>query len=237
MTTATEAAPAPADTSTPITVHVLAVLDVSGSMSRYAEDVRGGFNSYIERLRRDQADTVGNVHYKVSLTVFNDKYTPLCTAVDLPHVPVLNEDNYQPVGATALLDAIGRTIHAFEDRATLNPHDRVLLFIHTDGQENASTDFTLGGVNGMIDARVLGGLGAWQVVSAGAGPDAWRQNSTYSNSTQTVDTTHQGTRRVYDGLGGATIGYGRARGQSYSVGDTLRSAPGVADDTDSGGKK
>lgn len=190
------------------TTYVLMISDMSGSMTYLAEDVRGGFNTYITGLREDT-----DADYRVSVTLFDHRYMPLCVAAALDQVPELTEDNYQPAGSTALLDAVGRTIGSFDLSVTLAGDDRVLVVIQTDGKENASTEWTYDGVKKLIETREA--TGKWSVTYLGAGRDSWDQAAAMGvNRSQYVNTanTAEGTAASYFGLSTATRNY--AAGQS-----------------------
>jgi Mg-chelatase subunit ChlD len=187
------------------TTHVLLVTDQSGSMDAVADDVRGGFNAYLQSLVDDL-----EVTYRVTAALFADGYTP--TAVNLPpqDVPRLDKRNYRPGGMTALLDAIGKTITDFERAATLAPGDRVLLVVQTDGRENRSREYTVEGIRKMIADRETGG--AWGTVFLGAGPDTWRQGRDMGfGSSVSYAHTGEDTRDTYDGLTKISGSFSRGR--------------------------
>jgi len=205
-----------------LTTHVLIVTDMSGSMSKLAADVRGGFNSYIDDLRND---TDGD--YRVTATLFDHRYMPLCTNATLVQVPALDEHNYVPAGSTALLDAVGRTVGTFEQATTLADDDRVLLVIQTDGYENSSIEWNFAGVSKLINTREA--TGKWSVTYLGAGKDSWDQASLMGiNRSQYVNTADSsiGTANTYSGLATATRAYSKgASGQS--VAETVRGVAGI----------
>jgi hypothetical protein len=189
------------------TTHVLMVVDMSGSMSPLAEDVRGGFNTYIETLKE------GKGRYRVTATVFDTEFEPLCVASKLKHVPPLTTGNYMPRGMTALCDAIGKTITDFERLTTLGDDDRVLLVVQTDGEENASREFNATQVKALITERETGGK--WVAVFLGANLDSISQAGSMGFTRQnTVDTSLGGrldnatsTRSIYVGAATATMDY------------------------------
>lgn len=72
----------------------------------------------------------------------------------LGDVPQLTAATYSPRGATALLDAIGRTILETDRRLeAMGEADRpatVILAIFTDGKENASQEYTVKQISDLI---------------------------------------------------------------------------------------
>lgn len=205
-----------------MTIHVLIVTDMSGSMSKLAEDVRGGFNSYIADLRKDTDAT-----YRVTVCLFDHRYMSLCVNAPLDQVPALDDRNYVPTGSTALLDAVGRTVGLFEQATTLEDDDRVLLVIQTDGAENASIEWRFPAINTLLTTREA--TGKWSVVYLGTGKDSWSQAGAMGiNRSHYVNTgdTSAGTAATYSGLATATRSYSKgATGEAAA--ETLRGVAGI----------
>jgi hypothetical protein len=185
----------------PIT-HVLNVIDMSGSMQGLAEDVRGGFNTYIADLGKDGG------RYRITATVFDTVFIPLCVAAKLKDVPTLTAANYLPRGMTALLDAVGKTVTDFEAKTTLAEGERVLCVVQTDGAENSSTEFSSGQIAEMIRDREA--TGKWTFIYLGAGQDAWGQGGALGfQHTVNTDNSAAGTRSTYSGIAVASGSYSR----------------------------
>lgn len=198
------------------TVHVLIVVDDSGSMGGVVDDTRGGFNSYIRGLLDDTEH-----RYRITAVRFSTPhaYQVYCTAAPPLQVPTLDASNYTARGSsTALSDAIGRIIGEFETAVPeLDDGDRVLLVVQTDGLENSSREFTTEAVRQLITQREAGGR--WSCLYLGAGPDAWGQSGQYGfTPAMTVNTSRAETTGSYTGLRNATLQYARgASGQSVSA--------------------
>lgn len=130
---------------------VTVILDPSGSMEAIASDAIGGFNQFVT----DQQGLTGDC--RLTLVQFDDQYEAIYTAIPVSKVPRLTAGTFQPRGSTALLDAIGRTIDATGKRlaalAETDRPNRVMLVIITDGQENASVDYTRAQVFSMITSQ------------------------------------------------------------------------------------
>jgi len=184
--------------------HVLMVVDKSGSMFHLAGDVRGGFNAYVDGLRKDDKH-----EYRLTVALFDTTYRLLCVDAELDKVPDLDHNNYATGGNTALYDAVCRTVIDFENAHTktgLAKNDRVLVVIQTDGLENSSVEYTASTTKMMLDARQE--LQRWSVIYLGAGMDTWLQargmgirHGSYVNTRA----TGQGTHNTYDALRGSTI--------------------------------
>lgn len=210
--------------STKATTHVLMIVDMSGSMSPVADDVRGGFNSYIAGLTK--TDTV---RYRITATVFDTQFICLCVDAKRREVPELTEANYEPRGMTALLDAVGKTIAEFDARVPqLGDSDRVLVVVQTDGYENNSQEFTWDMISELIKEREA--TGKWSFIYLGAGMDTWAQASKMGFSRDGYITTSKssvGTQATYSGLVNATRSFsaGASKAETLTV---VADTPGVA---------
>jgi len=205
------------------TTHVLMIVDMSGSMGDLAADVRVGFNTYVT----DLADQPGT--YRLTATLFDQRYMPLCADAELSAVPKLTPANYSPAGMTALLDAVGRTVGDFETRVQLGGTDRVLVVIQTDGHENASTEWTWEAIQRLIKDREA--TGRWSFVYLGAGADTWSQASRMGvdrNSYVNTSATSRGTRSTYDGLTRGTVSFAAGASGAEASG-IVAATPGAVD--------
>ena len=81
------------------------ILDRSGSMSGLETDTIGGFNSMIEKQKREAGEAL------VSTVLFDNDSTVIHDRLPLGEVPPLTEKEYFTCGCTALLDAVGGAIH------------------------------------------------------------------------------------------------------------------------------
>lgn len=181
------------------TTHVLMAVDESGSMSSLATDVRGSFNTYVDSLRSDE------FKYRLTVAKFDHEYRPFATAAKPKDVPRLDTETYRPRGNTALLDAIGRIVADFEKDTVLGEGDKVMLVVQTDGEENASREYSLDAVRKLIEDRQA--TGRWSCMFIGAGIDAWQQAAGMGfsrGSTVSVAHSSAGTKSSYAGLTGAT---------------------------------
>ena len=144
------------------------VLDRSGSMQSVKQATIDAFNTFL----RSQRSGIG--FGRMTLVQFDDQYEVNYQGLPLIEAEELNATTYQPRASTALLDAMGRTILATRARLTALPeHDRpgtVLFVTLTDGQENASREFTVPRINQMI--REYREEHGWQFVFLAATQDA-----------------------------------------------------------------
>ena len=70
-------------------------------MSGLEADTIGGFNSLIEKQKKEEGDA------RVSVVLFDDKTEVIYDRVDLKKVEPMNDSQYYVRGCTALLDAVG----------------------------------------------------------------------------------------------------------------------------------
>lgn len=153
----------------PLTTAIAVVLDETGSMEVCRGAAIAGFNQWLaeQQLVLDEACTL-------TLVKFSERPgLALCRlvheAAPLAAVPPLNRETYRPHGGTPLLDAVGRTI-MWMDRQQPQP-DRTLVVILTDGEENASHEFTAPQIRDLIRSREA--TGTWTFVYLAASQDAW----------------------------------------------------------------
>jgi hypothetical protein len=84
-------------------VHIVAIIDRSGSMNSIHDASISGFNEFISAQKAVDGPA------KLSLVLFDDKYEVVYDDVDLKDVPELTKEVYTLGGMTAMNDAIGRT--------------------------------------------------------------------------------------------------------------------------------
>jgi hypothetical protein len=118
-------------------VEIITILDRSGSMAGLRNDVIGGYNGFMA----EQKTVDGRA--RATLVQFCSAVETLYQGVDIQHVGVLTLENYVPLGSTALYDAIGMALNEQRQRIAKQAWaDKVLVNIITDGEDNASREFT-----------------------------------------------------------------------------------------------
>ena len=151
--------------------HIYLLLDRSGSMSRIADDVIGGFNDFLTRQQAEGPDA------RITLVQFDsqDAHCVLLNGTPIAEAKPLSRNTYQPRGGTPLLDATARLIHLGTQAETLRrnadlPTEQVVFVSITDGEENESREFTLEQVRDVITEREAAG---WTFVFLSAALDAY----------------------------------------------------------------
>ena len=124
------------------------ILDRSGSMAGLESDTIGGFNAMLEKQRKEPGKCF------VTTVLFDNESTTLHDRISLDQVPPMTDGDYAVGGCTALLDALGETIHHIANihkyaRADDVPEHTVFV-ITTDGIENASRRYGSDKVKEMI---------------------------------------------------------------------------------------
>ena len=137
-------------------------------MSGLEKDTIGGYNSLMEKQRKLDGECV------ITTVLFDNRYELLHDRIDLRAVAPITEKEYFVGGATALLDAIGRTIHKIaavqEHTAEEYRAEKVMFVIITDGEENASREYSAAQVKELIKRQKE--RYGWEFVFLGANIDA-----------------------------------------------------------------
>jgi len=140
--------------------HITLVIDRSGSMQAVCDDAIGGFNAFVEQQR------VLSGQATLTLIQFDDRYEEVYRGCPMELAPQLDRDSYIPRGATALYDALGRSLAETVEyvRAMPEPErpSRVVVAILTDGHENASREYTYARVHEVLKRTIA--LPDWKVV-------------------------------------------------------------------------
>ena len=144
------------------------ILDRSGSMAGLEKDTIGGFNSLIEKQRKEPGTAV------VSTVLFDNESEVIHDRLPLENIPPMTDKEYYVRGCTALLDAVGGAIHHIGNvhkyARREDVPDKTLFIITTDGMENASRHYTYDKIHAMIK-RQQEKFG-WEFIFLGANIDA-----------------------------------------------------------------
>ncbi|MDF2947489.1 MAG: hypothetical protein K0S51_2168 [Bacillales bacterium] len=149
---------------------IVFLLDRSGSMSGLESDTIGGFNGFVEKQSKLEGET------KVTAILFDDEYEVLWNGIEASKVR-LTEEEYFVRGCTALLDAVGKSIIDVGNRLAKTNEDekpgKVIFVITTDGEENASKEFTFEKVKQLISHQQE--KYGWEFIFLGANIDAEKE--------------------------------------------------------------
>lgn len=144
--------------------HKLVIVDRSGSMFSCAHEMRAALDSYFDESAKVEGKTL------VDYVQFDNVYEHV-----LRDTPVTEaRATLNPRGATALLDAVGKSVTELGARfAALPEHarpDAVEVVVVTDGYENASKEWTASAVKELVERQR--DEWNWDFVFLGANLDA-----------------------------------------------------------------
>lgn len=147
---------------------IVFILDRSGSMRGLETDTIGGFNSMIEKQRKEEGEAY------ISTVLFDDACEVLYDRVPVGKVEPMNDNQYYVRGCTALLDAIGGAVHHIANvhkyaREEARP-EKTLFIITTDGMENSSHIYTYDKVKKLVEKQKK--KYGWEFLFLGANIDA-----------------------------------------------------------------
>ena len=154
------------------------ILDRSGSMAGLEADTIGGFNSMIEKQKKEEGEAL------VSTVLFASESTVIHDRVDLRKIEPMTDRQYCVGGCTALIDALGGAIHHIgnvhkyareEDRP-----EHPIFVITTDGMENASRVYSSERVKQMVERQKE--KYGWEFLFLGANIDAVETAARYGIS-------------------------------------------------------
>lgn len=194
-------------------IHVCFVIDESGSMFNSIDDVKGG---YAQTIAEQKKETDGQC--AVSMYTFSNGVTKHYIGKDVNEVsPTLD---YNPGGMTAMNDGIGTAIDEIgkwlagmpeEERPSQN-----MIVIMTDGQENASTEYSLKAVQEKIKEQTekynwtfvyLGTdiTTTKDVDALGIKTRAFATRADYADNYNMINTAVTSFRKATKGMGFATM--------------------------------
>ena len=187
------------------------ILDRSGSMSGRESDVIGGVNTFIEEQKKlpDPA-CIAFVRFDSEAI---ERFRPM---QDLAKVEPLAKGDFQPRGGTPLLDAVGRTVTQLDEDWKTEKPDRCIVVVVTDGQENASKEFTKANIQALIKARQDSSL--WAFIYLGANVDAFAEGGSMGFAATNIagyESTAKGTKSLY-ATASASVGHMRMSGSNVA---------------------
>ena len=185
------------------------ILDKSGSMGGLENDTIGGYNSVLEKQKGLEGEC------RITTALFDNNYELLHDRIDIRAVSPITKNEYCVGGSTALIDAIGRTINKIvgvqKNTAEDYRAEKVMFVIITDGEENASREFTSEKVKALIERQKE--KYRWEFVFLGANIDAVETARHFGISADRAQNYHadaEGSRVVYESLARATAAFREA---------------------------
>ena len=178
------------------------ILDRSGSMAGMVKDTIGGFNSLIEKQKNEDGEAY------VSTILFDNYREVIHDRVDIQKIEPMTQEQYYVRGSTALLDAVGHSIHHIanvykyareEDRP-----EKSLFIITTDGMENASRRYSYEKVKEMTKRQKE--KYGWEFIFLGANIDAAKEAARFGIDESCAANYHadsKGTAVIYEAMNDA----------------------------------
>lgn len=147
----------------------LIILDESGSMNCIKRQALNGLNETLQTIRIAQ-EKYPELEQLVSILPFESSNIRLLRdKVAIKEVEDLKKDEYNPGGCTPLFDAIGFGLNSIKKNVAEN--DTALVTIITDGEENASREYSGKAIAAIIDEFKEKG---WMFTYIGANQDAMK---------------------------------------------------------------
>ncbi len=178
---------------------IVFILDRSGSMAGLEDDTIGGFNAMIQKQKAEDGEAF------VSTILFDNHTEVIHDRVDIREVEPMTRKDYSVRGCTALLDAVGKSIHHIgnvhkysreEDRP-----EKTVFVITTDGMENASREYSYARVRKMIEHEKE--KYGWEFLFLGANIDAAKEAARFGISEDCAANYHadcKGTAVIYEAM-------------------------------------
>jgi hypothetical protein len=146
------------------------VLDESGSMGSFKDEVIKAYNSYLSEVKKNALGEVITSLIKFDTRAINRVYL----GRDIKEAPKLTEKTYMPGLGTPLIDALYDSILATEEVVEDfgKKKIKVVVVCQTDGYENSSTRYSNRELADLIHKKQKKD---WQFVFLGADMDAFAQ--------------------------------------------------------------
>ena len=173
--------------------HIVAIIDRSGSMEIIKDDMNGGIKEWFESFK-DSEDTV------LTSVLFDTEYLVTNTRQNVQDVDV-SSLMIEPRGSTALNDAMLKGL------ATIQADEDALVFVVTDGFENASHEATKEMVKSRVEDLTAQGV---EFVYLSANVDAISDSASYgiaAANTVAYAANTSGTKVVSSNLRSSTEAY------------------------------
>ncbi len=132
-------------------VHNLIILDESGSMDSIKNVIIQGFNELVQTIQGIEKQFPEQEHF-ISFVSFNGLGQKLLHFVDpAGKLKQINNKTYKPEASTPLFDAMGFGINKLRQFLQEQTDYNVLVTILTDGEENASKEFSGNDIKKLVE--------------------------------------------------------------------------------------
>ncbi|MDR1591799.1 MAG: VWA domain-containing protein [Prevotellaceae bacterium] len=132
-------------------VHNLIILDESGSMESIKTTIIQGFNELVQTIQGIEKQFPEQEHF-ISFVSFNGLGQKLLHFIDpASKLKQINDKTYNPDASTPLFDAMGFSINKLKQSLQGQTDYNVLVTILTDGEENASKEFSGNDIKKLVE--------------------------------------------------------------------------------------
>lgn len=132
-------------------VHNLIILDESGSMSSIKNTIIQGFNELVQTIQGIEKQFPEQEHF-ISFVSFNGLGQKLLHFIDpASKLKQIDDTSYNPDASTPLFDAMGFSINKLKQSLQGQTDYNVLVTILTDGEENASKEFSGSDIKKLVE--------------------------------------------------------------------------------------
>lgn len=176
-------------------VHNLIVLDESGSMDSIKSLIISGFNELVQSVKGIEGQFPEQEHL-ISMVSFNDLNNNILHFVDpINKLDAINDSTYNPASMTPLYDAMGFSISKLKQYLEGKTNYSVLVTILTDGEENASKEYTGSAIKNLVEELKQQN---WTFTYIGADHDVEGMASKMNiNNTMSFDKNDQDIKRMF----------------------------------------
>lgn len=177
-------------------VHNLIILDESGSMESIKGTIIQGFNEIVQTVKGIELEFPDQEHF-ISLITFNGIRQKVLHFIEpASKLDKIDDANYHPDASTPLFDAMGFGINKLQAELHGQTDYNVLVTIMTDGEENASKEYTGTAIKSLIEELKLN---HWTFTYIGTDHDVEKFASMLSiNNTMTFDKNQSGMEAMFD---------------------------------------
>lgn len=176
-------------------VHNLIILDESGSMESIKNTIIQGFNELVQTIQGIEKQFPEQEHF-ISFVSFNGLGQKLLHFMDpvgkLNHI---DDRSYKPDASTPLFDAMGYSINKLKQLLQGKSRYNVLVTILTDGEENASKEFSGNNIKQLVEELKLQN---WTFTYIGTDHDVEKMANALSiNNMMVFDKTEAGIEEMF----------------------------------------
>jgi hypothetical protein len=177
-------------------VHNLIILDESGSMESIKPTIINGFNELVQSIKGIQKQFPEQEHF-ISIISFNGFGNKIMHFIDpVSKLNTIDSSNYIPESMTPLYDALGFSLSKLNQHLENQKNYNVLVTVLTDGEENASKEYSGLAIKNKIDELSKGN---WTFTYIGTDHDVEKMASSLSiKNTMKFDKNEGGIHSMFE---------------------------------------